>query len=134
MGQAETRRLQHGRPLSPHLQVWRWHVTMLTSILHRMTGGALYGAAVGLAAWLLLGAFAPEAFGFADFLLRSIPGQAVLFLVLLALIFHFVNGLRHLSWDAGKGLNVRAANASGWLVIVVSILISAAIFAAALLV
>jgi succinate dehydrogenase / fumarate reductase cytochrome b subunit len=134
MGQAETRRLQQGRPLSPHLQVWRWHVTMLTSILHRASGGALYAGAAGLAAWLLLGAFAPAVFESVDLILRSIPGQVVLFLLLLALVYHFVNGLRHLTWDAGAGLNVRAANASGWLALIVSILAAAAIFAAALLV
>jgi len=50
------------RPVSPHLQVWRWHVTMLSSILHRFTGVALYGAAIGLSLWLMAVAAGPETY------------------------------------------------------------------------
>jgi len=131
MGKAETRALQAGRPLSPHLQVWRWHVTMATSILHRMTGAALYAGAIGLAAWLIAGAIGAEAFGYAELALTSIFGRVVLFGMLFALSFHTVNGIRHLTWDAGAGLRVKQANASGWLAIIVSFIVPVVIFALA---
>lgn len=134
MGKAETRRLQAGRPLSPHLQVWRWHITMATSILNRMTGVALYAGAIGLAAWLIAGAVGPGAFGYAELLITSIFGRVVLFSLLFSLSFHTLNGIRHLTWDSGAGLTVKAANASGWLVLIVSFIVPIVIFAIAPLV
>lgn len=134
MSKAETRTLQKGRPLSPHLQVWRWHVTMATSILHRMTGVALYAGAVGLAAWLIAGAVSAEAFGYAELAIRSIPGQMVMFALLFSLTYHTMNGIRHLTWDAGKGLDVKSANASGWLAIIVSFIVPVILFVVAALV
>jgi len=133
MGQAETRDLQAGRPLSPHLQVWRWHVTMATSILNRATGVALYVGAVGLAVWLFALAAGPQAFGTAQGLLATIPGQLVLFGITFSLVYHLVNGIRHLVWDAGFGLTPGAANVSSWFVLIVSFLAPVAIFALAAL-
>lgn len=133
MGQAETRDLQAGRPLSPHLQVWRWHVTMVTSILNRATGVALYVGAVGLAAWLFALAAGPQAFGTVQGLLATIPGQLVLFGITFSLVYHLVNGIRHLVWDAGVGLTPGAANVSSWFVLIVSFLAPVAIFGLAAL-
>ncbi|HRO04515.1 MAG TPA: succinate dehydrogenase, cytochrome b556 subunit, partial [Terricaulis sp.] len=80
------------RPVSPHLQVWRWHVTMLTSILHRFTGVALYGAALGLALWLMAAAAGPEIFGPLAELLHTPLGQIALYLIVAAAAFHLANG------------------------------------------
>lgn len=105
------------RPMAPHLQVWRWHVTMAGSILHRGTGVALYAAAVGLAIWLCALAAGPDAYAVVDALLRSLPGELALYALSVAVAYHFANGIRHLVWDSGRGYKPSTADASGWLVI-----------------
>lgn len=99
------------RPLSPHLQVWRWHVTMLGSILHRMSGAALYGGALVLVAWLAALAFGPAAYDGFVAVAGSPFGLLVWFGLTLALTYHLASGLRHLVWDTGAGLAPRTASA-----------------------
>ena len=69
------------RPIAPHLSVWRWHVTMATSILHRLTGVGLYGAAIGLAIWLIAAAAGPETYAIVDTILSAWYGQVALYLI-----------------------------------------------------
>ena len=97
-------------PLSPHVQVWRWHITMLSSILHRVTGGALYGGALILAIWAICLGAGPEVYMTFMTVLGSIPGKVVMFGLTLAVFYHLGNGVRHLVWDAGLGFDVKTAN------------------------
>lgn len=109
------------RPLSPHLMtggfgsplLWRWHITMWTSILHRVSGVALYGGALILAGWAIALAAGPDAYGAYKSLLGSPLGKVVMFALTLAIFYHLANGIRHLVWDAGKGFEIRTANATG---------------------
>jgi succinate dehydrogenase / fumarate reductase cytochrome b subunit len=119
------------RPISPHLQVWRWHVTMATSIFHRASGMALYFGALILAGWAIALASGPDAYGAYMSLLGSIVGKLVMFGLTLALTYHFANGIRHLIWDLGAGLNVKSANASGWFAIVIAVVAAVAIWVVA---
>ena len=105
-----------GRPMSPHLSVWRWHVTMTTSILHRMSGVALYFAALVAAAWAVSLASGPQAYDAFMALMGSPLGKLVLFGLSAAVFYHLANGIRHLVWDFGHGLDVKSANASAWVV------------------
>jgi succinate dehydrogenase / fumarate reductase, cytochrome b subunit len=91
------------RPLSPHLQIYRWTWTMAMSVLHRVTGAALYGGTLLLAAWLLAAASGKASFEMAQWIAASIPGRLVLFGYSFALIHHMLGGLRHFVWDMGKG-------------------------------
>jgi len=104
------------RPLSPHLQVWRWHITMATSILHRATGCALYVGGLVVAAWAIALASGPERYGQFKGLLGSLPGKVVMFGLTVSIFYHLANGVRHLVWDTGHGLDVKSANASAVLV------------------
>lgn len=107
-------------PKSPHLVtggfgsplLWRWHITMWTSILHRATGIALYVGALIVAAWAVSLASGPEAYAGFKALLGSIPGKVVMFGLTLSVFYHLGNGIRHLVWDTGHGLDVKSANAS----------------------
>jgi len=109
---SETVKTPRERPLSPHLQVWRWHITMATSILHRATGVALYvGALIG-AAWAISLAQGPDAYATFKHLLGSPLGKVVMFGLTVSFFYHLANGIRHLTWDAGRGLNVKTANAT----------------------
>ncbi|MBI1251556.1 MAG: succinate dehydrogenase, cytochrome b556 subunit [Alphaproteobacteria bacterium] len=117
------------RPLSPHLQIWRWHVTMASSIFHRFSGVGLYLGAAGLAIWLMALASGPQAYAPAEALLTSWIGMAALYLVFASLAYHWANGVRHLLWDTGAHLNPKAASGSAWLAILFALVAPAALFA-----
>jgi succinate dehydrogenase / fumarate reductase, cytochrome b subunit len=119
------------RPMSPHVSVWRWHVTMLGSILHRMTGLAAYAGAFLVVGWLFAMTFGPERYEQFAALVASIPGQVVLFGLVLSIVYHSLNGVRHLVWDAGHGFRPQTANFTGYLVIILSIVAAVAIWIAA---
>ncbi|NWH09338.1 MAG: succinate dehydrogenase, cytochrome b556 subunit [Alphaproteobacteria bacterium] len=117
------------RPLSPHVQIWRWSITMASSILHRMTGVALAGGAVLVVWWLYAVAMGPEAYQFYQWASGSIPGMVVLAGFTWSLSYHLMNGIRHLFWDVGYGFAVKTAEMSGRAVFVLSFLATAAIWA-----
>ncbi|CAN7639094.1 succinate dehydrogenase, cytochrome b556 subunit [Phenylobacterium sp. LjRoot225] len=98
--------------MSPHLSVWRWHITMASSIANRATGVALYvGALIG-AAWAVSLASGPEAYACFKGLLGSPLGLVVMFGLTLSFFYHLANGIRHLVWDAGYGFALKTANAA----------------------
>jgi succinate dehydrogenase / fumarate reductase, cytochrome b subunit len=106
------------RPLSPHIQVYRWPVSMALSILHRVTGVGLGVGTLLLTWWLVAAASSDEVFDRAQWFMGSAFGLLLLFGWSVALIFHFFNGIRHLVWDAGIGLDAPAYNTSGWGVVI----------------
>ncbi len=87
------------RPLSPHLQIWRPHITMAASITHRITGVALYFGTVLIAAWLAMLAIGSDDYPLVETIVSSWFGQALLYLWTVAVLFHLVNGIRHMLWD-----------------------------------
>jgi succinate dehydrogenase / fumarate reductase, cytochrome b subunit len=91
------------RPLSPHLQIYRLTLTMLMSIVHRITGGALYVGTVLLAWWLIAAASDPNAYATFQSVASSFLGRLVLLGYTWALIHHMLGGVRHLIWDTGAG-------------------------------
>lgn len=104
---------QANRPLSPHLQIFHWYLTMALSIGHRVTG---IGMALGLcllAWWLLALASGPDAFATVQTVMHSWLGVLVLFLYTFALFYHLGNGFRHLVWDFGYGFELQTAFNSG---------------------
>lgn len=119
---AETKRVQ--RPLSPHLQIYRPQLTSITSILTRITGNALV-VAVMLAVWWLLAAATSDAyFAVADGVVRSWFGKLVFLLSLWAVWYHYLAGLRHLYFDAGKGLDIPTAEKLGIVCIAGSVVLT----------
>jgi len=97
---AETRRVQ--RPLSPHLSIYRPTLTMTMSIVHRITGGALFFGTLLLAWWLLAAASGPTAYAKVQGFMGSIFGMLILFGYTWALLHHMLGGIRHLIWDTGR--------------------------------
>lgn len=98
---AETRPVQ--RPLSPHLGIYRMTLTMMMSIVHRITGGALFLGTLLLTWWLLAAASGPTAYAKFQAFIGSIIGMLILFGYTWALIHHMLGGVRHLIWDTGRG-------------------------------
>jgi succinate dehydrogenase / fumarate reductase cytochrome b subunit len=109
------------RPLSPHLQVYRWQITMTMSILHRVTGTILVVGAFAFAWWLLALAAGGEAYANAAECLASPLGKLFLFGFSLSLVYHLLNGIRHLLWDAGWGFEIPEFYASGWTVVALTV-------------
>lgn len=120
-----------GRPLSPHLQVWRFHVTMLGSILHRISGAGLYFGALLMAGWALSLASGPDAYATFMSLMVSIPGKAVMLLLTLGFFYHLAKGVQHLFWDTGRGFTLAAANAGSMACIGFTVVATLATWAAA---
>lgn len=109
------------RPLSPHLTIFRPLITMVMSILHRITGMALYFGMVLLAWWLMAAARGPRAFETASAIFGSWFGRLVLFGFTWALIHHLLGGIRHLIWDTGAGYSQMARNGLAWATIIGSV-------------
>jgi succinate dehydrogenase / fumarate reductase cytochrome b subunit len=112
------------RPLSPHLQVYRPQLTSVLSILHRATGIALAVGTLLLVWWLIAAATGPTAFDTVQSFIGSIFGRILLLAWTYALFYHLSNGIRHLVWDSGKGFELGTAYASGWLVVVASVVLT----------
>ena len=107
--------------MSPHLSVYRFMYTMVLSILHRFTGVALALGLCALVYWLLSAAAGESAYGRAAWLFRGWAFRALLLAWLASYCFHFLNGLRHLAWDAGLGLERSHARRSARVVVVLTI-------------
>jgi succinate dehydrogenase / fumarate reductase cytochrome b subunit len=119
------------RPLSPHLTIYRWPVTMATSITHRATGVGMATGMIILAWWLVSISNGPEGWQSFHALSDTPIGLLVVFGLTWSLVFHFLNGLRHLAWDLGYGFEKNLAERNSMIILVGSILIAIAIFAIA---
>jgi succinate dehydrogenase / fumarate reductase cytochrome b subunit len=109
------------RPLSPHLQVYRFPLLAILSILHRATGIALSVGALYLATWVIYAASNPTAYAMFQGFNTSIVGRVILGGWLFCGFYHLFNGIRHLFWDAGYGFELKDADRSAWIVIGLSL-------------
>lgn len=110
------------RPISPHLQIYRWQITNTLSILHRLTGIGLCFTLVSLVVWLGCLAYGVVAYEIFMGLFKSVLGQIGLLLSLFAFFYHLGNGVRHLAWDAGYGFTIKQTTVTGWLVVFFAVL------------
>jgi succinate dehydrogenase / fumarate reductase cytochrome b subunit len=112
------------RPLSPHLTIYRPQITSISSIFIRITGNALLFSTLLLVCWVLSAAIGPTAFGVINFIITSWIGSLIMVLSLWALCYHALGGLRHLIWDSGRGLGLKAAETMGWAMMFGSLVLS----------
>jgi succinate dehydrogenase / fumarate reductase cytochrome b subunit len=110
------------RPTSPHVMIYRRAYTMVLSISHRIAGVAMSVGLIALAAWLLAAASGPDAYAELVRLYSGWLFKVVLCAWLLAFLFHFANGIRHLLWDLGKGLEKSQARSSAVVVVIWTLL------------
>ena len=109
------------RPLSPHLSIYRWPITMLLSILHRFTGIAMSVGLLVFAWWLMALAAGESSFAATMEILCSPIGRIFVIGWSFAFFLHLGNGVRHLFWDVGRGFEISQANASAWFVLLFAI-------------
>jgi succinate dehydrogenase / fumarate reductase cytochrome b subunit len=116
------------RPLSPHLQIYKPQLTSMLSILHRITGAALAVGSLVLT-WFLFAVLAGEhAFSIFRAFRESIIGQVMMFGWIFSFVYHFLNGIRHLKWDAGFGLELKSVYRTGYIVLIGSVFLTVLIW------
>jgi succinate dehydrogenase / fumarate reductase cytochrome b subunit len=120
------------RPISPHIQVYRWQVQMVTSILHRASGIVLALGSLLFVWGLVALAAGPEQWADFSSCIRSVPGFVILFGWSWALAYHLVNGIRHLIQDAGWAFQIKDFVRNSWTTIIVSLVVTALIWFAAM--
>ena len=118
------------RPLSPHLQVYRPQMTSVMSILHRAAGVVLTTGTLIMAAWLVSLALGKEAYDVVVMVIGHPLGQFVLFGYSVALIYHALNGVRHLGWDLGFGLTIPQVYKNGQIVLFLTVLLTMGLWSA----
>ena len=118
------------RPLSPHLQVYRPQMTSVMSILHRAAGVVLTTGTLIMAAWLVSLALGKEAYDVVVMVIGRPLGQFVLFGYSVALIYHALNGVRHLGWDLGFGLTIPQVYKNGQIVLFLTVLLTMGLWSA----
>jgi succinate dehydrogenase / fumarate reductase cytochrome b subunit len=109
------------RPLSPHLTIYRPPITMTMSIVHRITGAALYFGTLILVWWLVAASVSVTYYDFVQTVLASWLGRLVLFGYTWALLHHMLGGVRHLVWDTGAALEKHTASRLGWATLIGSV-------------
>jgi len=113
-------------PISPHLQIYRWHISSLISITHRISGIINLLALILIFFWLLFLSFGENNYELFLLSINSFFGKFILIGFTWSMSFHLLSGIRHLAWDLGYGFEIKTANISGILVIIFSLAITIA--------
>jgi succinate dehydrogenase / fumarate reductase cytochrome b subunit len=125
-----TRPGSSARPLSPHLTVYKPTITMTMSILHRITGAAMYFGTLLVAWWLIAASISESYFDFVNAIFGSWIGRLILIGYTWALMHHMMGGVRHLIWDTGAGLEKHTASRIAWATLAASLALTLAIWIA----
>ena len=111
-------------PLSPHLQIYRWHISSLLSITHRISGVINLLALILIFSWLLALSFGESNYELFLLIINSFFGKFILIGFTWSMSFHILSGIRHLVWDLGYGFEIKTANISGIIVIICSLVLT----------
>ena len=111
-------------PLSPHLQIYRWHISSLLSITHRISGVINLMALILIFFWLVLLSLGESNYELFLISINSFLGKFILIGFTWSMIFHLLSGIRHLVWDLGYGFEIKTANISGVIVIIFSLVMT----------
>ncbi|WP_371222781.1 succinate dehydrogenase, cytochrome b556 subunit [Orientia tsutsugamushi] len=110
----------HTRPISPHITIYRMQMSMILSILHRLSGIAVFGGASIITWWLILCVYSDFDRVVVD-IFYNLWFQALIYLTIFTTCFHLCTGIRHLIWDTGYGFSIKYINISGWIAVALSI-------------
>jgi len=111
-------------PLSPHLQIYRWQISSLVSIIHRITGMLNLIGLIFICAWIISAGISENLFEYFSIFLKSFVGKFILIGFTWSMSHHLLSGLRHFFWDLGYGYEIKTANISGAIVILGSLVLT----------
>ena len=111
-------------PLSPHLQIYRWHISSLLSITHRIAGVINLLALILIFFWLVVLSLGESNYELFLSIINSFFGKSILIGFTWSMSFHLLSGIRHLAWDLGYGFEIKTANISGTIVIITSLVVT----------
>ncbi len=111
-------------PLSPHIQIYRWHISSLLSITHRISGVVNLLALILIFFWLVILSFGESNYELFLLIINSFFGKFILIGFTWSMNFHLLSGIRHLVWDLGYGYEIKTANISGIIVIISSLILT----------
>ncbi len=111
-------------PLSPHIQIYRWHISSLLSITHRISGVVNLLALILIFFWLVVLSLGENNYDLFLLIINSFFGKFILIGFTWSMIFHLLSGARHLVWDLGYGFEIKIANISGIIVIISSLILT----------
>ena len=111
-------------PLSPHLQIYRWHISSLLSITHRISGVVNLFSLILLFFWLVVLSLGENNYELFLLAINSFIGKFILIGFTWSMSFHILSGIRHLVWDIGYGFEIKTANISGIIVIISSLILT----------
>ena len=111
-------------PLSPHLQIYRWHISSILSITHRISGVINFFSLILIFFWLLILSFGESNYEFFLLMINSFIGKFILIGFTWSMSFHLLSGIRHLVWDLGYGFEIKTANISGIIVVIFSLILT----------
>jgi len=111
-------------PMSPHLQIYRWYISSLLSITHRISGVINLVALILIFFWLIILSFGESNYELFLLIINSFFGKFILIGFTWSMTFHILSGVRHLAWDLGYGFEIKTANTSGAIVIILSLLLT----------
>ena len=124
MAEESSEQRSQERPLSPHLQIYRPQINMVMSIVHRITGAALYAGTLIVAWWLIAIAGGPQSYADFQSVAGSFMGRIVLFGFTWGLVHHMLGGLRHFVWDTGRGFDLATVDRMSWATLIGSIVVT----------
>tara|TARA_B110000263_G_C15202266_1_gene461167 strand:- start:251 stop:637 length:387 start_codon:yes stop_codon:yes gene_type:complete len=111
-------------PLSPHIQIYRWHISSLLSITHRISGILNFLGLILIFFWIFILSFEESNYEFFLLIINNFIGQFILIGFTWSMTFHLLSGIRHLAWDMGYGFEIKTANRSGIIVILSSLVLT----------
>ena len=116
--------MQNNNPLSPHLQIYKWHISSLLSITHRIVGVINFFAIILICLWCIFIVFGQSNYSIMNIFLNSHFGKFLVISLCWTFSFHILNELRHLVWDAGYGFDLKIANITGTIAFVGSFVLT----------
>ena len=116
--------MQNNNPLSPHLQIYKWQISSLLSITHRIVGVINFFAITLICLWSMSLFFGQSSYQNIQIFFNTIFGKFLIVSLCWTFSFHILNEIRHLFWDAGYGFDLKVAKISGVLAFIGSFILT----------
>ena len=121
--------MEKNNPLSPHLQIYKWHISSLLSITHRIVGVINFFAIILICVWIISIIFGQSNYSIINIFLNTNFGKFLIISLCWTFSFHILNELRHLVWDAGCGFDLKVSKITGIIAFIGSFILTILFYA-----